>query len=51
MDGGKKRVERVPDEWVEIVRQRVESGRQFKEAIAEVLVANAELLVLWRKQQ
>lgn len=51
MVGGKKRVERVPDEWVETVRQRVEAGRQFKEAIAEVLVANAELLVLWRKQQ
>jgi hypothetical protein len=51
MAGGKKRVERVPDEWVEMVRQRVEAGRQFKEAFAEVLVANAELLVLWRKQQ
>lgn len=51
MVGGKKRVERVPDEWVEVVRQRVEAGRQFKEALAEVLVANAELLVLWRKQQ
>jgi hypothetical protein len=51
MVGGKKRVERIPDEWVEIVRQHVEAGRQFKEAVAEVLVANAELLVLWRKQQ
>ncbi len=51
MVGGKKRVERVPDDWVEVVRQRVEAGRQFKEALAEVLVANAELLVLWRKQQ
>jgi hypothetical protein len=51
MVGGKKRVERVPDEWVETVRQRVEAGRQFKQTLTEVLVANAELLVLWRKQQ
>lgn len=51
MVGGKKRVERIPDEWVEVVRQRVKAGRQFKKAIAKVFIANAELLVLWRKQQ
>jgi len=51
MDHGKKRVERIPEEWVEEVRQRVEAGRQFKQALAEVLTANARLLALWRKQQ
>ena len=51
MVGGKKRVERIPAEWVEEVQRRVEEGRQFRQALAEVLSANAELLVLWRKQQ
>lgn len=47
---GQKRVERIPDDWVEAVRQRVEQGRKFKEAVAEVFAANAQLLVLERKQ-
>lgn len=48
---GQKRVERIPKEWVDEVRRRVEAGREFQEALKEVLAANAELLVLWRKQQ
>ena len=48
---GKKRVEWIPPEWVQEVQRRVEQGRAFKEAFAEVLVANAELLVLERKQR
>jgi Family of unknown function (DUF6788) len=51
MAQGKKRVERIPKEWVDEVRRRVEAGREFQEALKEVLAANAELLVLWRKQQ
>ena len=51
MAQGNKRVERIPTEWVEEVRRRVEAGREFQEALKEVLAANAELLVLWRKQQ
>jgi len=47
---GKKRVERIPEEWVEDVRRRVEAGREFKEAVAEVFAANAQLLGLWRRQ-
>lgn len=47
---GKKRVERIPEEWVEDVRRRVEAGREFKEAVAEVFAANAQLLALWRRQ-
>lgn len=48
---GKKRVEHIPQLWVDAVRQRVDLGRQFKEALAEVLVLNAEILVRERKQQ
>jgi len=47
---GKKRVERIPDEWVEQIRPLVEQGREFKDAVAEVFAANAQLLALWRKQ-
>ncbi|MFH0916290.1 MAG: DUF6788 family protein [bacterium] len=49
--GGRRRVERVPKEWVEDVRHRVEEGRAFKEAVAEIFAANAELLVLARRQR
>jgi hypothetical protein len=48
---GKKRVERIPEEWVEWVRGRVEEGRRFKEDAAQILAANAQLLVLWRKER
>lgn len=51
MAAGKKRVERIPKDWVDDVRQRVEGGRAFQDALREVLTANAELLVLRRKQQ
>jgi hypothetical protein len=51
MAGGKKRVERIPVEWVEEVQPRVEAGREFKQAVAEVLAANAQLLALWRRQK
>jgi hypothetical protein len=51
MADGKKRVERIPKDWVEDVRRRVAAGRAFQDALREVLSANAELLVLRRKQQ
>ena len=51
MAGGKKRVERIPKDWVDDVRRRVEAGRALQDALREVLTANAELLVLRRKQQ
>lgn len=50
MANSKKHVERVPDEWVEQIRPLVEEGRKFKEAVAEVFAANAQLLALWRQQ-
>lgn len=48
---GRKRVERIPTEWVAEVRRRVEAGREFKQAVSEVLAANAQLLVLQRQQR
>jgi len=51
MVGGEKRVEHIPTEWVEKVRRRVELGRQAKEALAEILAANAQLLALERRQR
>ena len=48
---GKKHVQHIPKEWVEEVRKRVEAGRQFQDAVREVLAANAQLLVLARKQR
>ena len=50
MVDGKKHVERIPDEWVDEIRPLVAGGREFKEAMAEVFAANAQLLALWRKQ-
>jgi len=51
MSAGKKRVERIPKDWVDDVRRRVKAGRAFQDALREVRTANAELLVLRRKQQ
>lgn len=48
---GEKRVERIPEEWIESVRRRVAAGRQFKEAMAEIFAANAQLLALWRQER
>lgn len=47
---GQKRVERIPADWVADVRRRVAAGRAFKQAVAEVFAANAQLLALWRRQ-
>lgn len=51
MSDGKRRVERIPKQWVEDVAQRVRAGREFQDAVRELLTANAELLVLARKQK
>ena len=45
-----KRVEKVPPDWVDSVRQRVQQARQFKKAVAEIFTANAQLLALQRDQ-
>jgi len=51
MSHGKRRVERIPREWIEEVRRRMQAGHQFQQALREVLTANAELLVLARQQR
>jgi hypothetical protein len=51
MSGGKKRTQHIPQDWVEDVQRRVQAGREFQDAVREVLTANAELLVLARKQR
>jgi len=51
MVNGKKRTQHIPSEWVEQVQQRVQAGREFQDAVREVLAANAQLLVLARQQR
>jgi len=51
MTQGRRRVERIPRDWVEEVERRVSAGRDFQDAVREVLAANAELLVLARRQR
>ena len=48
---GKKRVQHIPKEWVEEVERRVATGREFQDALREVLAANAQLLVLAKQQE
>jgi hypothetical protein len=47
---GKKRVEHVPTDKVEEIRSRIEQGREFQDAVREVLTANAQLIMLERQQ-
>lgn len=48
---GQKHVERIPAELADQVRQRVEAGREFQEAVREVFTINAQLLALAKKQR
>ncbi len=48
---GKKRVETIPSEWVDEIAPLVAEGREYKDAVAEVFAANAQLLALWRRQK
>jgi hypothetical protein len=43
---GKKKVQHIPKPWVDQVRKRVQGGREFQDAVREVLAANAQLLGL-----
>ena len=51
MVDGKKHVESIPAAWIDAVRPAVEAGRGFKDSVAELLVINAQLLVLARQQR
>jgi hypothetical protein len=48
---GQPQVERIPRDWAEEVARRVSAGREFQDAVREVLAANAQLLVLARQQR
>lgn len=48
MADGRKRVVHVPTDMVAEVRARVDTGNAFKNAVAEVLAINAQLMVLDR---
>lgn len=48
---GKKHVQHIPKDEAEEVRRQVQAGREFQDAVREVLAANAQLLVLARKQR
>lgn len=48
---GRKHVQHIPQHWVEQVQRRVQAGREFQDAVREVLAANAQLLVLARQQR
>lgn len=48
---GKKHVQHIPKDWVEEVQKRVKAGREFQDAVREVLTANVQLLVLAKKQR
>jgi len=51
MVNGKKQTQHIPKEMIEDVNKRVASGREFQDAVREVLAANAQLLVLARQQE
>jgi hypothetical protein len=51
MNNGRRRVERIPKAWADQVRDRVRAGREFQDAVRDLLTGNAELLVLARKQK
>lgn len=51
MVDGHKRTQHIPKDWVQAVQRRVNAGREFQDAIREVLATNAQLLVLARKQR
>jgi hypothetical protein len=48
---GERHSDRIPAEWAEEVRRRVCAGREFQDAVREVLAANAQLLRLARQQE
>jgi hypothetical protein len=51
MRQGTKRVKHIPMDLVELVREKVEQGKRFNEEVNEIFGANAELLVLLRKDR
>jgi len=48
---GERHTDRVPAEWVQEVERQVQAGREFQDAVREVLAANVQLLFLARQQE
>ena len=48
---GTKHTEVIPKDWVPELEPLVTQGRECREALAELLRLNAELLCLWRQEQ
>ena len=49
MSDGKKVVRHIPAELVDYVQEKVAEGKDFRETLNQVLIANADLLLLRRK--
>lgn len=48
---GERHVDRIPAEWAQEVQHRVAAGREFQDAVRDVLAANAQLLRLAKGQK
>jgi hypothetical protein len=51
MSDGKKIVRHIPADLVDYVQEKVTKGKDFRETLNQVLVANADLLLLRRKKE
>jgi hypothetical protein len=51
MSQGKKVVRHIPAALVDYVQEKVTEGKEFREILNKVFVANADLLLLLRKKQ
>jgi len=51
MSEGKKEVRHIPADLVDYVQEKVAKGKEFREVLNQVFVANADLLILRKKQQ
>jgi hypothetical protein len=48
---GAKRVQFIPTDSVPMLRPLVERGRQWLDALRELVTINAQLVTLWRHEQ
>jgi len=51
MVDGKKRTESIPHALVDELQPLVRRAREYKDAVAEVFAINAQLMVLWKREQ
>jgi hypothetical protein len=51
MKDGQKRVEAIPADWADQIVKVFESGKEYRQAVAEVSVINAELLTLFKQEK